>query len=344
MAVHGTLALVVAFTLTSLSTVVVALRFYSRHVLVGKLGSPDWVMLAALIATWGTPIVNYYQVLYMDYSNVHDEESFKRVASGGLLFMWIFRLLYIIDHLLIKTSILLFYNYVAAAHRSYYWMVRGMLVLVVVSSLTMAFVSIFMCNPPQIAWDGEVFLNEFKGIWPKCLNPATLWLTQASYNLATDGIIWLLPIPFFLNLRSMPVRRRIELVAIFSIGILAIAASAVRLSITLRWLSGFEQAGQEFSNLLLWSQVEQHSGIIAASIPFLRPILRRMVKRVRLRESPSPGPKLIQGQLTPQSNPVPPRTPIIPSPAPTFGSDDAFRPPATPLSPIKPEMQAFHTV
>lgn len=218
-----------------------------------------------------------------------------------------------------------------------------MLGLVIVAGLVMALVSIFICNPPPVAWDGDVFYQEFFGVYPKqCLNPSTLWLTQASYNLATDGIVWLLPIPFFLNLRSMPVRRRVELVAIFSIGIVAIVASAVRLAITMRWLSGFVESGLEWGNLLIWSQVEQHSGIIAASIPFLRPMMRKVVKRVRSR-SPSPVPKLIQN-LSPQDQPVPPRTPIIPSPAPTFGSNDAFRQPATPLSPIKPEMQVFHTV
>ncbi|KAJ4350122.1 uncharacterized protein N0V89_008743 [Didymosphaeria variabile] len=285
----------------------------------------------------------------MDYSHTVTPDGklivdeFKRVASGGLLTMWIFRLNLIIDHMLIKTSILLFYNYVTAAHRSYYWIVRGMLGLVIVSSLAMAFVSIFICNPPQISWDGEVFYREFFGEFPtQCMNPSTLWLIQAAYNLATDGVVWILPIPFFLNLRSMPVRRRVELVAIFSIGIVAIAASAVRLSITMRWLSGFEESGLQWGNLLIWSQVEQHSGIIAASIPFLRPIMRKIVKRVRVR-SPSPGPKLIPN-LSPQDQPIPPRAPIIPSPAPTSGSDDAFRPPSTPLSPIKPEMQTFHTV
>lgn len=258
--------------------------------------------------------------------------------------MYIFRLNFIIDHLLIKTSILLFYNYVTHAHRSYYWIVRGMLALVIVSSSTMAFVSIFICNPPQIAWDGEVFMKEFQGIFPtQCLNPSTLWLTQASYNLATDGIVWLLPIPFFLNLRSMPVRRRVELIAIFSLGIVAIAASAIRLWTTRKWLSGFIESGLQWGNLLIWSQVEQHAGIMAASMPFLRPLLRKVVKKVRA-QNVSPGPKLIAERFTLSDQRMAVRTPIIPSPAPTFGSDETFRPPPTPLSPIKPEMQLFHTV
>lgn len=259
--------------------------------------------------------------------------------------MWIFRLNYIIDHLLIKTSILLFYNYVAAAHRSYYWIVRTMLAFVIVSSVTMAVVSILICHPPRVAWDGYVFLDELvRQVRPeKCINPTPLWRTQASYNLATDVIIWLLPMPFLISLRSMPIRRRVELIAIFSLGIIAIGASAIRLFFTQRWLEGWEESGLQWGNLLVWSQVEQHTGIIAACMPFLRPIMRKILKRVRAR-SPSPGPQLIAERITPSVLAIPPRAPIIPSPAPTFGSDDAFRPPATPLSPIKPDMQVFRTV
>ncbi|KAF2445280.1 hypothetical protein P171DRAFT_292331 [Karstenula rhodostoma CBS 690.94] len=346
MVVHGTLTLVVAFTLTSLSTVVVALRFYARYFLVGKLGPPDWVMLAALIATWGTPVVNYYQLIYMDYSSTIDSngnlivEEYKRVASGSLLTMWIFRLTYIINHLLIKTSILLFYNYVTSASRAYYWTVRIMLGFVILSGLVMALVSIFICNPPQLSWDGEMFYQEIVANYrpTQCINPSVLWLTQAAYNLATDCIVWLLPVPFFLNLRTLPVRKRVELVAIFSVGIVAISASAVRLSITIRWLSGFDELGLQWLNILIWSQVEQHSGIIAASMPFLRPIFRKMMPR-----STTPEFKLVPN-VSPLGQPMPPRPPIIPSPVATFGSDDSFRPPPTPLSPIKPEMEMFHTV
>jgi hypothetical protein len=186
-------------------------------------------------------------------------------------------------------------------------------------------------------------MQELKGIHPKqCLNAGFLWLVQATYNLATDGVIWLLPIPVFLNLRGMPMRKRVELVAIFSIGVFAIAASAVRLAVTLRWLSGFNELGLQWANILIWSQVEQHLGIIAASIPFLRPIVRKIVKRARTR-SPSPNNKLVPNWSA-QGQPVLPRALMIPSPVDTFDSDDSFRPPPVPLSPIRPEMQMFHKV
>lgn len=49
MAIQGKLSVVLAFVLTGLSTIVVCLRFYSRHFLVGKLSAADWVMSLALV-------------------------------------------------------------------------------------------------------------------------------------------------------------------------------------------------------------------------------------------------------------------------------------------------------
>jgi hypothetical protein len=156
--------------------------------------------------------------------------------------------------------------------------------------------------------------------------------------------IWFLPIPFFLNLRSMPVRRRLELSAIFSIGIIAVSASAVRLYVIVRWLSSFEENGKQWGNFLIWSQVEQHAGIIAASIPFLRPLVRKAMKATRQDDQQSPGPvaKLMVGDQFTPVKPVLVRNLIIPSPTPTYASDaGAFRLPPSPLSPVR---LAIHTL
>ncbi|KAF2644936.1 hypothetical protein P280DRAFT_504420 [Massarina eburnea CBS 473.64] len=349
-AVHGSLAVAIAFAFTSLSTVIVALRFYSRYYLVRKLSSPDWVMLAGLISTWCCAVVTYYNNIYSDYSHVYDLESYSKVASGGLLMMFLFRFNYMLDHLLIKLSILLFYKCIAASNKSFHRIVNALIAVVTIASLVMMFFSIFLCHHVSDAWSIKVFLDQLKGIRANCLNPTTLWLFNGSFNLATDAIIWLLPIPFFLHLRSMPIRRRLELSAIFGLGILAITASAVRLWILTRWLSNWNEAGMQFGNLLIWSQVEQHAGIIAGSIPFLRPLVKKLMRATHCREnehnSPGPAAKLIGDNITPD-NPVMPRTPIIPSPAPTFGSDRGFRAPSSPLSPIspvQPNMLAIHTV
>ncbi|KAF2191170.1 hypothetical protein K469DRAFT_732655 [Zopfia rhizophila CBS 207.26] len=295
MAVHGTAAVVVTWALTSLSTIVVALRFYSRYFLVGKISSPDYVMLLALLATWAHAVVTYYQVHFLDYSGAWEsKERLASIVRGSLLTFWIYRIIYILDLCLIKISILLFYNYVASAHKSFHWI---------------------------------VFFNGAKGIKNfKCYNPVILWFFSAGFNLVTDLIIWVLPMPFLLNLQSMPIKRRLELVGIFSIGIIAIIASGIRLWIMVLWTSSFIEQGKQTGNFLIWGQVEPHAGIISASIPFLRPLVRKAFGVGQRREQPSPSPaaNLLAQNQTPE-NPLSPRTPIIPSPSPTIASSVATR-------------------
>jgi hypothetical protein len=134
----------------------------------------------------------------------------------------------------------------------------------------------------------------------------------------------------------MKKRRRIELVGIFSIGMLAIVGSAARLHIMVLWLSDFVHQGENSANLMIWSQVEQNIGIIAGSIPFLRPIFRKALMRVRSREQPSPGPviQLIRpGEEHDTTNQFVPRALMIPSPSPTCGE---FKMPECELPPVEP--------
>lgn len=202
----------------------------------------------------------------------------------------------------------------------------------------MIFAAIFTCYPIADAWSFEVFENGLKGIHAtQCYNPAPFWLFNAVYNLITDVIIWSLPIVFFLNLQHMPLRRRLELVGIFSVGIMAIIASACRLRTMVLWLSNWKEQAEQTANILLWSQVEQHTGIIAASLPFLRPIFRKLLTKVRSREQPSPGPVAHLVDDGPDNGPALFRPPIIPSPTPTIGSScKEFRLPKEQLLPIEP--------
>jgi hypothetical protein len=92
-------------------------------------------------------------------------ETYSVVAHGALLLMWIFRLNYMINHLLIKISILLFYCYIASTHRSFNRIVRLMLTVVALSSLAMMLTSIFICYPISDAWSTKVFLDGSRGIY-----------------------------------------------------------------------------------------------------------------------------------------------------------------------------------
>lgn len=203
-----------------------------------------------------------------------------------------------------------------------------------------------MCYPVSDAWSLKVFTGGLRGTHAtQCYNPGPFWLFNAIYNLVTDIVIWTLPMVFFLKLQAIPMRRRIELVGIFSIGIVAIIASALRLRTVVVWLSSFQQQGLNTPNLLIWSQVEQHTGLIAASIPFLRPLFRKALTirtKSRTREQPSsPRPAaLLDRQPTPECSPISPcmpRTPIIPSPTYSLGfNNQEFVQPRSALAPVHP--------
>jgi hypothetical protein len=257
-----------------------------------------------------------------------------------LLSIWLYRINFILDLCLIKTSILLFYHHIAASNKRFRYVVRVLLAIIILGGIAQIIASIFMCYPITDAFSADTYFRAFvlHIFDAHCYNPNPFWVAMAVYNLTTDVMIWTLPILFFLNLSTMPLRRRLELVAIFSVGIIGIVASSFRLYIVLLWLSDYTQQALSTADLLLWSQVEQHAGLIAASVPFLRPLFRKAVRRARSREQPSPGPALpLVGNDTPEFNPGMFRTPIIPSPSPTFSRcSREFRPPRGGLEPIEP--------
>lgn len=129
-------------------------------------------------------------------------------------------------------------------------------------------------------------------------------------------------------------RRRLELVSIFSIGFLAIVGSAVRLRVILLWLTDLVHQGENTSNLMIWSQVEQNVGIIAGSIPFLRPLFRKALLHVRSR-SKTADIQLIGDGALPAHQDFVPRELIIPSPSPTFQEEGEFKMPDVELPPIQ---------
>ncbi len=71
--------------------------------------------------------------------------------------------------------------------------------------------SIFTCIPIQAYWDSSVH--------GRCFQSLTFWYTTSSLNIATDVGIFILPVPILFKLQ-LPVRQRIILMCIFTIGFL----------------------------------------------------------------------------------------------------------------------------
>ncbi|KAH7072563.1 hypothetical protein FB567DRAFT_597949 [Paraphoma chrysanthemicola] len=298
----GFVVVIVGATLTSLSTIVVALRYYCRHVLMGSLGASDHLMLVALILSWANFTTNYYQ----DETSRSYRPSFFRIPEkrpqieaavrGSLITWWAYRMGYIIALGFVKLSILFFYRAIAS-HRTFRRLVNFSIVFVSLYTFASAVASAFQCQNPSDSWSTVGYFAQFdrdpttKRPKLKCYDPIKLWVFSAAINLLSDIVILLLPIPALLSLR-VPMSKRLALIGIFSIGIMAIVASSIRMWVMMLWAESPWNSARYGADLLLWGQVETNSGIISASVPFLRSLFlyqrknERGVTQRRVQESP----------------------------------------------------------
>lgn len=76
--------------------------------------------------------------------------------------------------------------------------------------------SIFQCNPVPYAFDKKTPGGG------KCINVAAFWFANASFIIATDVFIVLLPIPVILRLQ-LPDRTKVALCGVFALGLLCVS-------------------------------------------------------------------------------------------------------------------------
>lgn len=130
------------------------------------------------------------------------------------------RLLYTIALGFVKTSILVFY--MRLDHRKYTrWVVYTLIAFVAAFSIITFFFLAFVCFPPALFWDltGQAVAPD------KCLSQPTQQMffnLNGICNIIQDISIYLLPIPMLWNLQ-MPFRQKLALVALFSVGLVAVA-------------------------------------------------------------------------------------------------------------------------
>lgn len=141
----------------------------------------------------------------------------------------------------VKLSILWFYRAIAS-HRTFRRYVNATIAFVCMYSFAAVVASAFQCENPSNSWSTAGYLAQFDGNpntkrpKVKCFDPVNLWVFSAAANLLSDVVIMLLPIPALLSLR-VPMSKRLALIGIFSIGIMAIVASSVRMWVMFLWVS-----------------------------------------------------------------------------------------------------------
>ncbi|KAK0669072.1 hypothetical protein QBC41DRAFT_112500 [Cercophora samala] len=243
----------------------VALRFYTRGVLIKVIGGSDWSILVALIfagATCGGVIEQAthgagQHIWDLDPNDTPSAIAWGRAAWYGILF-------YLITLCFSKISILLLYIHLF----TFKWArLAGQILLgvVIITHLFMALATFTACIPLNSYWDFTVERKYCHG--------QSIWWSNTGMHMVTDFLIFLLPMPVVWSIR-LPRRQKLALSGVFGFGFLVCFISILRLMQLIRVQTepDFTYAAAELSYL---TAVEVNGAIVCACVMTLKPFIAR---------------------------------------------------------------------
>ncbi|KAL2167290.1 hypothetical protein VTG60DRAFT_1449 [Thermothelomyces hinnuleus] len=248
----------------------VALRFYTRGIIIRVLGWSDWSILLALIlsgVTCGSVIEQAihgagYHIWDLDPNDTASAIAWGRAAWYGMLF-------YALTLAFSKMAILLLYIHLFA----FKWARKAgqvLLGVVVISHLYMTIVTFTACIPLRSYWDFT--------ITKKYCHPQSMWWSSTGLHMVTDFLIFLLPMPVVWTIR-LPRRQKFALSGVFGFGFIVCFISILRLLQLIRAQTDpdFTWVAAELSYL---TAVEVNGAIVCACVMTLKPLLARVFPRI----------------------------------------------------------------
>ncbi|KAI1335476.1 hypothetical protein F5Y15DRAFT_409069 [Xylariaceae sp. FL0016] len=254
-------------TLLGVSSLTVFLRCYVRIFLLKTFRVEDWLSLGTL-----TCFITYstFVMLSIDYgAGKHINAVHAKDIPDALKMRWAGELCYVVTSLFLKFAVGIFLLRISgkAWQKATIWVV---LIICLVFNLFYTFVAAFQCQPVEYFW--KKYTHEIDG---ECLAENVILgstYAAAGINACADWILGLLPIALTWNL-DLPKRQRLSVAGILALGIIASAATIVRIPYIWQ-LAHDEDVLYEFTDLAMWSTVELGLGLTASSIATLRPLFK----------------------------------------------------------------------
>lgn len=274
------------------AVVFVALRFITRGFLVKKFGLDDLFIAVAVMLGGLHTITIILQVEHgrgRHATQLHVEEY-----DEMLKYTWLSSLVYFVTIWTVKMSILALYYRIGSGMRALPWILQARAVWIIAGIMSAIAVASFLaqllaCIPISRAWDVEA-----QG--PGCINGPVFMQASAAINVATDIVLLIIPLPL-LPLLTFNKKQRTALALIFSIGLVPVVASTMRLCEIV--MAGSPRSpGKSWQDadsswtwawVPIWSQIEVDIGIVVASLPSLNPLLKQVWKGGSKKRSLTPS-------------------------------------------------------
>ncbi|KAI7538355.1 hypothetical protein KC331_g10412 [Hortaea werneckii] len=256
----------------SAALIIVSLRFYVRSRILQYVGADDYLMLVAMFMATATFICFVGETkngLGRHFSCLSDKER-------SVLAHWQFfhNLSVMFGVVFVKISIAVFLMRLAPKPewKRYLWgaIANGfeIEVFLVCFMLACAGTLIFSCTPVSASWNHS--LQRLPST--RCFSAKTfssIGLFNSIINIVTDFIFAILPIPIIVKLK-VNLRTKCTLVFVLSLGFVACAAGIAKAQTQTTFMDNPDPYWHD--GFMVWNMVELCLGILAASLPALKPL------------------------------------------------------------------------
>ncbi|GAB1313648.1 hypothetical protein MFIFM68171_03858 [Madurella fahalii] len=250
--------------------ILLLVRFYSRWIISGQFEADDYVMMVCAVAYTAMEIINQIEGAVgfgFDLWTIRRED-----LALGLKLLHFVESLYIITIALAKVSLLTFYlRTFSEPHTNMRRATCCVLGFVIVVNAILLVVQIFQCIPFEANW--ERWNAAYNRPYP-CVNVNQFLIARAGLNIAQEVIIMCLPVPTLLRL-NLPLRLKMNAVAMFSLGILIVITSCTRLAYIIP-LADSVNFSWDYTDGIIWTGIEAAVTIIVPCLPSLRALINRL--------------------------------------------------------------------
>ncbi|KAB8068775.1 integral membrane protein [Aspergillus leporis] len=279
----GKSGMAISISFTSLASIFVLARVYTRAGIMKRMEPNDWMIMIAL--TFSYVFMAFYIVEALNGMGMHSADIPPHILLKQMKAFWITIPFYNAALLCAKASILLQYFRVFPTRRmrTINWVMLGILATYGSWAVLSGFLN---CVPVAKFWDRSI--DGF------CLSDKGLWFSNASMHITTDLAILMIPIPALANL-ELPRRQKIALISVFALGGFVCITSICRL-VALKQISESTDPTYDNVGAASWSAIECNVGIICACLPTLRPLVSRVVPHL-LSTLSTRNPSYVNGPL-----------------------------------------------
>ncbi|KAH8667984.1 hypothetical protein BGZ60DRAFT_528324 [Tricladium varicosporioides] len=260
-------------TTTILACIVAVMRLYVRTRMIHAVGFDDYFIIAATTCSLAAFVVTIPDVTIYGAGRHAIYISPPSNITTGLKLNFVIQPIMLSGVTFVKVSIGFFLLRIAPND----WYRRSLIgvntFLLVIT--TFFVITLFVqCKPLAAVWDLSLRPTA------KCWDPLVLrkmCYVNSSLNVATDLCFAFLPWPILWNLR-LNKRVKMVLLGVMSLGLFACAAGIVKLTI----LPSYGRSGDflyDSAGLTIWTAAELNIGVLASSIPCLKPLLKIILQK-----------------------------------------------------------------